>query len=222
MCCNQDTLFMYVLPEALERYISDHSSPESPILADLNRDTQANVLLPRMLSGHTQGVVLQLLSSMIRPKRILEIGTYTGYSAICLADGLAADGELITIDRNDELEEKVRSYFQQAGLDNKITYLLGDAREEIPKLTGPFDLIFIDADKKNYALYYDLLIDKLEVGGYLLADNVLWSGKVVDPTKNDTDTEALRAFNRKLAQDKRLLVTILSVRDGITLAKRIA
>lgn len=162
-----------------------------------------------------------MISHMIQPKRILEIGTYTGYSGICLADGLAADGVLYTIDINEELEDMVQSYFQQAGISGKVKQLIGNALEIIPTLDETFDLVFIDADKINYTNYYNMVFDKVRVGGYFLADNVLWSGKVADDNKKDKDTQALRAFNRLLHEDDRVENVILSVRDGLLLARKL-
>src|SRR5688572_2960219 len=171
---------MEILNEDLQRYAEQHTSPESDLLKKINRDTHANILMPRMLSGHLQGRVLSMLSRMIRPQRILEIGTYTGYSALCLAEGLQPGGKLITIDVNEELEDRVRSYFHQAGADEKIDFRIGDATAIIPTLTDRFDLVFIDADKENYGRYFDLVIDRVNLNGFILADNVLWSGKVLD------------------------------------------
>lgn len=212
-------LSMEFIESRLQAYCEDHSSPESEVLKALDRETHAKVLMPRMLSGHLQGRLLSMISKMLRPKRILEIGTYTGYSAICLAEGLQDGGILITIDKNEELESLMRKYWKEAGVKSKISLRLGDAREIIAELEGPFDLVFIDADKKNYALYYDLVIGKIARGGVILADNVLWSGKIVDEEAKDQDTEALRMFNRKLANDPRVETVLLPVRDGIMMAR---
>lgn len=205
---------MDFLPAELQRYIEQHTDEEGALLKKINRDTHANVLRSRMLSGQVQGRYLSLISKLIKPKTILEIGTYTGYSAICLAEGLAPTGKLITLDINAELENKVRNYFNEAGLSQRIDYRIGDARKIIPQLKETFDLVFIDADKENYSLYYDLVIDKVLPGGILMADNVLWSGKVVDP-QPDKDTRAILEFNRKVQADSRVENLLLSLRDGI-------
>src|SRR5665213_1902006 len=171
---------MDFIDKKIEDYALAHSRPESEVLKKLNRDTNANVLMPRMLSGHMQGNLLSMLSKMIQPKQILEIGTYTGYSAICLAAGLQENGKLHTIDINEELETRVRSFFNEAGLADKINYYIGNAFNIIPTIKEAFDLVFIDADKKNYSNYYDLVFDKVRNGGYIIADNVLWRGKVLE------------------------------------------
>jgi caffeoyl-CoA O-methyltransferase len=174
---------------------------------------------PRMLSGHLQGRFLSLISKMICPKAILEIGTYTGYSALCLAEGLQPDGKLITIDVNEELEDRVKGYFNQSDYRDQIDYRIGKALELIPQLTESFDLVFIDADKENYANYYDLVIDKVERGGIILADNVLWSGKVLN-AKPDKDTQNILAFNDKVHNDARVENVLLPIRDGITVIRK--
>jgi len=204
----------------LEQYIEKHTSPESDLLKKINRDTNVEVLKPHMLSGHVQGRFLSLISRWVKPKRILEIGTYTGYSALCLAEGLDADGKLITLDVNEELEERVRGYFKQSPLGNYIEYKIGDARKIIPSLNETFDLVFIDADKESYSLYYDLVIDKVPVGGCLLADNVLWSGKVTDE-KPDKDTRAIIDFNQKVSDDERVENVPISLRDGLMMIRKI-
>lgn len=211
---------MDFLPAALGQYIDLHSSPEPEVLKELSRETHAKVLMPRMLSGHFQGRLLSLISKMIRPQKILEIGTYTGYSAICLAEGLSENGRLTTIDVNDELRPMVERYVQKAGFIEKINIINGDAATIIPQLKDLFDLVFIDADKARYALYYDLIFDKVRPGGIILADNVLWSGKVIDQNVSDKDTKALMAFNEKIANDPRTEKVILPVRDGITLIRK--
>jgi caffeoyl-CoA O-methyltransferase len=200
----------------INRYAEQHSSPETDVLKRLNRETHLNALMPQMLSGHLQGNVLKMISRMLRPRRVLEIGTYTGYAAICLADGLVDDGKLITIDINEELRDMVLKHVTEAGLQNKINALVGNALEIIPTLTDTFDLVFIDADKINYANYYDLVIDKVRPGGFIIADNVLWSGKVLDD-KKDKDTQAIDAFNKKVINDPRVETTLLAVRDGLML-----
>jgi len=210
---------MEFLPDDIARYVEHHTSPESDLLKQISRDTHAQVLMPRMLSGHVQGRFLSMISQFIQPKYILEIGTYTGYSAICLAEGLAPDGKLITIDVNEELENRVRIYFQKAGLEAKVDYRIGDAAKVIPTLDVMFDLVFIDADKENYSLYYDLVFDKVKVGGAILADNVLWSGKVTQ-TKMDKDTRALSEFNKKVNNDARVEALLLPLRDGIMMVRK--
>jgi len=211
---------MEFLDQSLAQYIEQHTDAESELLKSLNRETQLKVMMPRMISGHFQGRVLSMLSKMIKPKRILEIGTYTGYSALCLAEGLPAGGELITIDVNQELEDLVRSYFQKSELGSSITYILEDASTAIPKLQGNFDIVFIDADKQNYALYYDLVFDKLNQGGYIIADNVLWSGKVVQTQKLDKDTQAIVDFNQKVHDDQRVENVLFPIRDGLLIARK--
>jgi caffeoyl-CoA O-methyltransferase len=206
------------IPE-ITRYAERFTTPESPLLQRINRDTHADVRMPRMLSGHLQGRFLAMVSSMLRPACILEVGTYTGYSALCLAEGLAPGGKLITLDINDELEARVRGYFGQSPWAQQIDFRLGDAREIIPSLPGPFDLVFIDADKENYARYFDLVIDKVPSGGFLLADNVLWSGKVLD-AKPDKDTRAIQQFNEKISADSRIQTMLLPLRDGLLLMRK--
>lgn len=207
------------IPE-VSRYAESLTMPESPLLKRINRDTHAEVRMPRMLSGHLQGRFLAMISSMICPTTILEIGTYTGYSALCLAEGLATNGQLITIDNNDELEARVRGYFAESTWRNQIDFRIGDARAVIPTLAGPFDLVWIDADKENYAVYFDLVIDKVRPGGFLMADNVLWSGKVLEPNP-DKDTRAIQAFSQKVYQDSRVQTMLLPLRDGILLMRKI-
>ncbi|WP_028664604.1 O-methyltransferase [Runella zeae] len=210
---------MDFLPAAIEAYALAHTSAESPLLAQLNRETHAKVLQPRMLSGHLQGRLLSLFSTMIRPRRILEIGTYTGYSALCLAEGLSDDGLLVTIDVNEELYDFTRKFFDNSPFGHKIDFRIANAAEEIPTLTDTFDLVFIDADKLNYGLYYDLVFDKVRKGGVIIADNVLWSGKVVQTDKKiDKDTQALLDFNQKIHQDPRVSNILLPMRDGLLIA----
>lgn len=212
---------MDFLPAAIEAYALAHTSAESLLLAQLNRETHAKVLQSRMLSGHLQGRLLSLLSSMIQPRRILEIGTYTGYSALCLAEGLTDDGVLITIDVNEELEAFTRSFFEQSPLGHKIDFRIANAVTLIPTLNETFDLVFIDADKLNYGLYYDLVFDKVRPGGVIIADNVLWSGKIVQTEKKtDKDTQALLDFNQKLHHDPRVSNVLLPVRDGLMIVRK--
>jgi caffeoyl-CoA O-methyltransferase len=202
------------------QYAERHSSPEPLILKKINRETHTSVAKARMLSGHVQGRLLSMVSNMVKPQTILEIGTYTGYSAICLAEGLLPSGKLITIDVNEELEEKVRGYFREAGLESVVDYIIGSALDIIPTLDLSFDLVFIDADKKNYSRYFDLVIDKVRSGGYILADNVLWSGKVLDANP-DKDTHAIVSFNTKVQNDPRVENVLIPVRDGIMIMKRL-
>ena len=207
-----------VAPE-IEKYIDAHTSKESEVLQLLNRKTQTDVLMPQMLSGKVQGQFLKFISQMLQPDCVLEIGTYTGYSAICLAEGLTENGKLFTIDINEELAAIVKEHVEKAGLQNKIIQMVGDATKEINKLNETFDLVFIDADKQNYSLYYDLVIDKVRSGGFILADNVLWSGKIIDE-KKDKDTQKLAEFNDKIQQDNRVENVIVSIRDGIMMIRK--
>jgi predicted O-methyltransferase YrrM len=212
---------MEFIDQKIEEYSLRHSQPESDLLRKINRETHAKVLSPRMLSGHMQGNFLMMLSKMIRPSAVLEIGTYTGYSAVCLAQGIQDNGILHTIDVNEELEETVRSYFSEAGLDKKIRFHIGDAMKIIGQLEEKFDLVFIDADKKNYSNYYDLVFDKVKSGGFIIADNVLWSGKVLDLEKNkDADTVHIDSFNRKVHEDPRVEHMLLPLRDGLMIVRK--
>ncbi|WP_210463624.1 O-methyltransferase [Rufibacter roseolus] len=213
---------MDFLDPDLHAYSEAHTTPETPLLHRLNRETHLNVMKPRMLSGHLQGRTLAMFSQMMRPRRILEIGTYTGYSALCLAEGLAEDGVLHTIDVNDELEDMVRKYISEAGLEEKIQLHIGQAAEVIPTLDEQWDLVFIDADKKSNGLYFDMVIDRVRPGGFILTDNVLWSGKVVEKfrPKLDKDTELVLDFNRKVHEDPRVENLLLPIRDGILVARK--
>ena len=212
---------MEFIDERIENYALAHSQPETEILKKINRETHAKVLQPRMLSGHMQGNFLSMLSRMVRPLQILEIGTYTGYSAVCLAQGLQSGGKLHTIDVNEELEKMVRSNFEEAGLSASIEYYIGDAMKIIPTINQQFDMVFIDADKKNYSNYYDLVFDKVKSGGYIIADNVLWSGKVLDLEKNkDQETVLIDAFNKKVHSDDRVEHMLLPLRDGLMIARK--
>lgn len=213
---------MNFFPEELDQYVVKHTSPETELLAKLNRDTYVNVLIPRMLSGHLQGRVLSMMSHMIRPKTVLEIGTYTGYSALCFAEGLAEGGKIITIDINAELEDRVRQYIDWAGLNDCIDFRIGNAMEIVPTIEDTFDLVFIDADKHNYCNYFDLVIDQVRPGGFIIADNVLWSGKVIEPVgANDKDTPALIEFNKKVLNDTRVENVLFPVRDGLMVIRKI-
>ncbi len=212
---------MDFLSPDLARYVEAHTEPEPALLRQLNRATHQRVLRPRMLSGHVQGRFLAMLSHLMQPRLILEIGTYTGYSALCLAEGLADDGQLITIDPNDELEPIARHHWAQSPVGHKIDFRLGRAIDILPTLDGPFDMVFIDADKSNNSLYVDLVMDKVRPGGLLLIDNVLWSGKVTDTLKpTDKDTPIILAFNHKIQTDPRVENILLPIRDGIMLARK--
>tara|TARA_B110000977_G_scaffold196154_1_gene275957 strand:+ start:2054 stop:2695 length:642 start_codon:yes stop_codon:yes gene_type:complete len=212
---------MDFLPEKIEDYVLAHSQKEPELLQKLHRETWQKVLQPRMLSGHFQGRVLSMISKLIAPKYILEIGTYTGYSALCLAEGMQAEGELHTIDINEELCDLQRKYFDASGFGSKIFQYTGNALEIIPELDQTFDLIFIDADKKNYPKYLELILPKLAKGGVLLSDNVLWSGKVIERLKTeDTDTRALLTYNKVLNEHPLLETVLLPIRDGLTISRK--
>ncbi len=212
---------MEFLPEDIARYAESHTTEENQLLKSINRETQAKVMMPRMLSGHLQGRTLAMLCQMLQPKCILEIGTYTGYSAICMAEGLANDGRLITIDINEELECMVRAYIEQAGLSNSIDYRIGDAMTLIPQISETLDLVFIDADKGNYINYYNLVFDKVRQGGYIIADNVLWSGKVAKNTeKMDKATAVIHQFNTMVQNDERVENLLLPIRDGLMVVRK--
>ncbi len=212
---------MNFLDEKISAYAEDHTTEESKALHELNRETNAKVLNPRMLSGHLQGRVLSMISHMIKPRLVLEIGTYTGYSAICLSEGLMEGGMIHTIDINDELGEIVKKHITAASVSHKIKTYTGNALDIIPTISETFDLVFIDADKINYSNYYDLVFNKLKQEGFILADNVLWSGKVLeDRTKMDPDTLAIDDFNKKVMGDKRVENVILPIRDGLMLVRK--
>jgi caffeoyl-CoA O-methyltransferase len=212
---------MNFLPEEIEKYSEVHTSAESEWLCNLNRETHQKILKPRMLSGHMQGRILSMFSQMIKPERILEIGTYTGYSALCLAEGLAENGKLITIDINEELQEFVQKHIDASPYKNKIEQRIGNALEVIPTLNEQFDIVFIDADKENYLPYFNLIFDKVKTGGYIIADNVLWSGKVVDKVKaNDTDTKKLLEFNAYIQNHEGVENVLLPVRDGLMICRK--
>ncbi len=212
---------MHFIPEDIDEYIVAHSAKEPQLLKQLNRETNQKILQPRMLSGHYQGRVLSLLSKIKTPETILEIGTYTGYSALCLAEGLKENGILHTIDINEELVDFQKKYFKKSDFASQIKQHLGDAIEIIPQLSTKFDLVFIDADKPNYPRYLELIIDKMNPGGLILSDNVLWSGKVVEKIdRDDESTKALLKYNIMLAEDSRIESVILPIRDGLTLSRR--
>lgn len=211
---------MHFLSEALEAYISKNSQDEPVLLQELTRETHLKVIQPRMLTGHVQGRVLSLLSKLIRPKHILELGTYTGYSALCLAEGLAADGTLHTIDINEELHGLQRTYFDKSPYGHQIFQHVGDAVDIVPTLDISFDLVFIDAEKKEYGRYLEAVLPKTAPGSVILSDNVLWSGKVLGPVaQKDKATQALLAYNALLKEHPQLETVILPVRDGLTLSR---
>jgi caffeoyl-CoA O-methyltransferase len=207
--------------ESLDKYILQHTSPEPELLKALSRETHLKVLQPHMISGAVQGQLLKMISLMLRPKYILEIGTFTGYSAICLAEGMVEFGQLHTIDVDEELETIARKYFAIAGLQDKITLHIGNALEIIPALDIRFDLVFIDADKLNYANYFDLVLPKVRQGGMLLIDNVLWKGKILELEKNqDKKTKAIHAFNQKIQADERVENVLIPLRDGLLMVRK--
>ncbi|MBV5311660.1 MAG: O-methyltransferase [Prolixibacteraceae bacterium] len=207
----------------LDQYITDHISPEEDYLHELDRETHLKVLRSRMLSGHLQGQILSMISCMIKPRCILEIGTFTGYSALCLAKGLAEGGLLHTIEIDDELESIAQKYFLKSGMADRIIQHIGDAREIIPTIDQPFDLVFIDADKREYCEYYNLVFNRVAVGGYILADNILWDGKVVDPdATNEEQTRGILDFNELVQNDPRVKNVILPIRDGIMVVEKVA
>ena len=211
---------MHFLSEELENYAAQHTEDEPLLLQELNKRTHLNVLQPRMISGHFQGRFLSLLSKMVQPRTILEIGTYTGYATLCLAEGLHPEGVLHTIDIKEELTDLQREFFDRSGYGSQIVQHLGKAADIIPALNTTFDLVFIDADKQNYTHYFDLVIEKMNRGGIILSDNVLWSGKVVEEIKhNDKHTQALMAYNQKIKDDPRVETVLLPIRDGITLSR---
>src|SRR5690606_33017035 len=213
---------MHFISEAIASYVENHSEDEPELLQQLSRETHLQVLRPRMLSGHFQGRFLSLLSKIIQPTNILEIGTYTGYSALCMAEGLAKNGQLHTIDINEELYDFQRRFFDKSAYGSQIVQHVGSALDIIPTLDMNFDLVFIDADKENYLAYFDLVIDKVAPKGIILSDNVLWSGKVVEPLDpKDKSTPVLLEFNKKLKEDPRVETVLLPIRDGLTLSRKL-
>ena len=211
---------MEFISQELDDYVIAHSSDEPALLTKLTRETGQKILQPRMLSGHYQGRVLSMISKLIAPKSVLEIGTFTGYSALCLLEGLANDGHLHTIEKNEELEDFARKYFNQSGRGKAIVQHIGDAQTIIPTLKTTFDLVFIDADKANYPTYLELILPKMNAGGIILSDNVLWSGKVIEPIQaNDIDTKALIAYNKMLVDHTKLETILLPIRDGLTISR---
>ena len=210
---------MSLINDDLQNLLLNYCEPESELLKEIDRETNLKVLMPRMLSGHYQGRVLSMLSKMIAPKRILEIGTFTGYATLCLAEGLTEDGIIYTLDINAELEDMVRNHFKKSSLNPQINYIIGDATKTINDLNEVFDLVFIDADKKNNGTYYDLIFHRVRPGGIIIVDNVLWSGKVLE-AKQDKDTKNIATFNDKIADDERVEKLILPVRDGLFIIKK--
>ncbi len=212
---------MEFIDQKLDDYVCMHTSEEDDLLKELNHQTHLKILQPRMLSGHFQGRFLSMISKMIQPTSILEIGTYTGYSALCLAEGLKSNGKLLTIDKNPELEDFVRNFLEKSAYSENIEYVIADAMKYIPTINQCFDLVFIDADKGNYLNYYQLVIDMIPSGGYILADNVLWSGKVIDEKSvNDKDTKAIMEFNQYVMNDIRVENVLLPIRDGLLLMRK--
>ncbi len=209
----------FISPE-LDHYCCTHSADEDELLKRINRETHLEVLQPRMLSGHFQGRVLSMFSKMIQPNRILEIGTYTGYSALCLAEGLRPEGKLVTIDVNEELANRVQGYFDASNYASQIQYLISPALDVIPTLNETWDVVFIDADKQNYIAYYELVLPYVRSGGYVILDNVLWSGKVTDASKMDKDTVLLRELNLRIHEDERVEEVLLPIRDGLMVARK--
>ena len=235
ICCKVTTFFAYVQiflyfcakfcnNMTLEEYICAHSTPENEVLEGITRDTHVHILNAHMLSGQVQGRVLSMISHMIRPKRILELGTFTGYSALCLAEGLAEGGKVVTIEHNDELEETIRRNIARSPLGERIELVIGDAKEVLyrPSLADTFEVVFIDADKREYCAYLEAVYPLVPIGGFILADNTLWDGHIIDPAYDkDKQTLGLRAFNDKLAEDERFEQVILPLRDGLTLIRKI-
>lgn len=212
---------MYFLPDAIDRYVELHSEDEPQLLQELNRETHLKILQPRMLSGGYQGRVLSIISKLVHPKNILEIGTYTGYSALCLAEGLQPNGELHTIDINEELFDFQRKYFDKSIYGKQIFQHIGNALEIIPTLDTSFDLVFVDADKENYVNYFHLIVDRLPSSAVILSDNVLWSGKVVQKVVgDDISTKVLLKYNQLLKEDSRVETVILPIRDGLTITRK--
>lgn len=211
---------MHFISTELENYIEQHSQAEPELLAALNKETYQKILLPRMLSGHFQGRVLSMLSKLIRPQNILEIGTYTGYAALCLCEGMQENGQLHTIDIKEELVDFQRKYFDRSAWGKQIVQHLGEAVDVIPSLDVKFDLVFIDADKENYLNYFEMIVPKMNKGGIILSDNVLWSGKVLEPLQpNDISTKVLLEYNERLNNDSRVETVLLPIRDGLTVSR---
>ena len=213
---------MNFLDEKLDAYIIQHTESEPSHLEELNRKTWIEILNPRMIAGHFQGRVLSMLSHMIGPKKVLEIGTFTGYSAICWGEGLVKSGEIHTIDINEELETIARSYVEKAGLEKQVHFHIGNAMDIIPNLVHEWDIVFLDADKSNYTNYYNLVFDRLKSGGYIIADNVLWNGKVIDSsTWEEVDTKAILEFNEMVQKDNRVQNVLFPIRDGLMVIRKL-
>ena len=211
---------MDFLPENIQKYISDISQSESPILKELNRYTNSKVILPRMLSGHVQGRFLSMISKLVNPEIIVEVGTYTGYSCLCLAEGLKKNGMIITIEKDEEFASIAKKFFDRSKYKEKISLLIEDATTAIENISEKIDLVFIDADKINYSKYYDMLFPKLKIGGLIVADNVLWSGKVTEDV-SDNETQSIKNFNTKVKNDERVENLIVGIRDGIMVCQKI-
>ena len=212
---------MEFLPEKISSYALENTEKEPKLLSDLNRETWANVMIPRMLSGHLQGRVLSMISKMIHPTNIIEVGTYTGYSALCMAEGLKENGKIHTLDINEEYTSVAKKYFDKSDYKENIIQHIGNAVDVIPQLNDKFQLAFLDADKENYSNYFDLIINKMDIGGYIIADNVLWSGKVTEENK-DEETMALHNYNKKVFSDKRVETVLLPVRDGLNISRKLS
>lgn len=213
---------MNFINKEIEQYIEEHSTPEDGVMKDLNRATHLKTFYPNMLSGNIQGKFLEMVSHMIKPKRILEIGTFTGYSAIAFAKGLEKGGKVVTIEVNDEMESFIKEFIKKAGMEDKIELMMGNALEIIPSLKDEFDLVFIDADKEQYLDYYQLAMEKLRHGGFILADNVLWNGKVLNTDeKTDKETQGIKSFNDYVNNDPRVEQVIVSLRDGLMLIRKL-
>ncbi|MBT7619538.1 MAG: O-methyltransferase [Flavobacteriales bacterium] len=212
---------MEFLPEKISSYSLENTEKELKLLSDLNRETWANVMIPRMLSGHLQGRVLSMISKMIHPTNIIEVGTYTGYSALCMAEGLKENGKIHTLDINEEYTSVAKKYFDKSDYKENIIQHIGNAVDVIPQLNDKFQLAFLDADKENYSNYFDLIINKMDIGGYIIADNVLWSGKVTEENK-DEETMALHNYNKKVLSDKRVETVLLPVRDGLNISRKLS
>ena len=210
-----------MIPKDIEKYTEQHTTPESEIMQHINRQTHLKTYYPNMLSGHVQGAFLEMISQMIRPERVLEIGTFTGYSAIAFAKGLREGGKVITIDINEELETMINGFFKESGFSDRIELRIGNALEIIPELDEVFDLVFIDADKEQYVDYYEMVFDKVRHGGFILADNVLWGGKVLEAdARSDKETKGIKAFNEHVKNDFRVEQVMLTVRDGLLLVRK--
>ena len=211
---------MNFVAEDISHYCEAFSKPQEKVLKELERETHLNVLYPQMLSGHLQGKFLSMISAMIKPKKILELGTYTGYSAICLAAGVEEGGVLHTIEQNEELKGVIEKYFKKAGIEKKIRLHIGKVEEIVPQLKVPFDLVFIDADKKDYPEYYRMIFDKVNSGGVIIADNALWSGKVLNEEK-DMETKGIHEFNKMVLEDERVENMLLPLRDGVMIIRKL-